>query len=332
MTDVTNGQDQDGAELSAANEQLLRELTERARTGGLKLTGEGLLGKLTKMVVEGALEGALEDHLGYEKNDPAGRNGGNSRNGYRAETVLTDAGPVESHGPLPEASLLALPAGLAETLGAIHAAGVVHRNLKPSNVLLAEDGPRLIDFGISRAAAEATALTQTGLVIGSPGFMSPEQAMGHVVGPPSDVFNLGAVLAFAATGKGPFGTGTTAAPLYRVAHGTPNVDRVPPAVRPLIGHCLAKDPGQRPTAVGLLAEVGALQPGGDWLPDSFTRTFVPATPSGSGLAPSGPAPAWGGSRARRAWRGARLRPGHTDHGGRFRRAGDPGQSALERRR
>ena len=96
MTDVTTSQGRDEAELSAADEQLLRELTERARAGGLKLTGEGgLLGKLTKMVVEGALEGELDDHLGYEKNDPAGRNGGNSRNGHRAKTVLTDTGPVE---------------------------------------------------------------------------------------------------------------------------------------------------------------------------------------------------------------------------------------------
>jgi hypothetical protein len=96
MTDVTQDRGEDGTELSAADEQLLRELTERARTGGLKLTGEGgLLGKLTKMVIEGALEGELDDHLGYEKNDPAGRNGGNSRNGYRAKTVITDAGPVE---------------------------------------------------------------------------------------------------------------------------------------------------------------------------------------------------------------------------------------------
>jgi eukaryotic-like serine/threonine-protein kinase len=195
---------------------------------------------------------------------------------------------VDSHGPLPVASLLALAAGLAESLNAIHAAGVVHRDLKPSNVLLAEDGPRVIDFGISRAAADVTALTQTGLVVGSPGFMSPEQVMGNRVGPPSDIFNLGAVLAFAATGEGPFGTGTTAALLYRVAHGTPNLDRVPPAVRPLIGRCLAKDPGQRPTAGGLLAEVGALQPGGSWLPDSLTRTFVRATPSGSALVPPGP--------------------------------------------
>ena len=100
MTDVTTGLDQDEAQLSAADEQVLRELTERARAGGLKLTGEGgLLGKLTKMVVEGALEGELDDHLGYAKNDPAGRDGGNSRNGYRAKTVLTDTGPVEISVP-----------------------------------------------------------------------------------------------------------------------------------------------------------------------------------------------------------------------------------------
>jgi putative transposase len=100
VTDVTNGQGQEQPELTAADEQLLRELTERARVGGLKLTGEGgLLGKLTKMVVEGALEGELDDHLGYEKNDPAGRNGGNSRNGHRGKTVLTDTGPVEISVP-----------------------------------------------------------------------------------------------------------------------------------------------------------------------------------------------------------------------------------------
>ena len=100
MVDVTDDQGQAGRELAAADEQLLRELTERARAGGLKLTGEGgLLGKLTKMVVEGALEGELDDHLGYEKNDPAGRNGGNSRNGHRAKTMLTEAGLVELSVP-----------------------------------------------------------------------------------------------------------------------------------------------------------------------------------------------------------------------------------------
>ena len=100
MTDVTTGQEQGGVEFSAADEQVLRELTERARAGGLKLTGEGgLLGKLTKMVVEGALEGELDGHLGYAKHDPAGRDGGNSRNGHRAKTVLTEAGPVEISVP-----------------------------------------------------------------------------------------------------------------------------------------------------------------------------------------------------------------------------------------
>jgi eukaryotic-like serine/threonine-protein kinase len=182
---------------------------------------------------------------------------------------------VGTHGPLPEASLLALAAGLAESLNAIHAAGLVHGDLKPSNVLLAEDGPRVIDFGISRAA-ESTALT---LVIGKPGFMSPEQIVGDDVGPPSDIFSLGAVLAFAATGEGPFGTGTTAALLYRVVHGTPSLDGVPATIRPLIERCLAKDPGQRPTVGGLLAQVGVLQPDGDWLPESFTRTFADGTPS-----------------------------------------------------
>jgi serine/threonine protein kinase len=98
---------------------------------------------------------------------------------------------VAAHGPLSEATLLPLAAALAEGLAAIHAAGVVHRDLKPSNVLLAADGPRVIDFGISRAV-EASALTGTNLLIGSPGFMSPEQAVGHDVGPPSDVFSLGA--------------------------------------------------------------------------------------------------------------------------------------------
>ena len=99
MTDVTSSENQDRVELPAADEQLLRELTERVRTGGLKLTGEGgLLGRLTKMVIEGALEGELDDHLGYGKHDPEGRDGGNSRNGHRAKTVLTDTGPVEISG------------------------------------------------------------------------------------------------------------------------------------------------------------------------------------------------------------------------------------------
>jgi hypothetical protein len=179
---------------------------------------------------------------------------------------------VHEHGALPVDSVLALAAGLAEGLGAVHAAGVVHRDLKPSNVLLAADGPRVIDFGISRAV-DATAMTQTGAVIGSPAFMSPEQFEGGAVGPASDVFSLGAVLAFAATGEAPFGHGEPAVLMYRVVHGTPRLDRLPGPVRPLVDRCLAKDPGQRPTAAQFLAELTAAHPSAadlnDWLPASI---------------------------------------------------------------
>jgi hypothetical protein len=155
-------------------------------------------------------------------------------------------------------SALMLAAGLAEGLSAIHAASVVHCDLKPSNVLLSQDGPRVIDFGISRAA-EAVSVTGAGLVVGSPGFMSPEQAVGREVGPPSDVFSLGAVLAFAAMGRGPFGEGSSPELAYRLVYSQPNLDPMPAELRPLVEHCLAKDPSQRPTADELLAEVGAVQ-------------------------------------------------------------------------
>jgi serine/threonine protein kinase len=177
---------------------------------------------------------------------------------------------VEARGPLPADSVLTLAAGLAEGLAAIHAAGVVHRDLKPSNVLLADDGPRVIDFGISRAM-EASMLTQSGTVMGSPGFMSPEQAEGDVVGPPSDVFSLAAVLTFAATGEGPFGDGSTPALIYRVVHREPDVTRLPGQIRPLIERCLAKDPRRRPTTADVLAEVGSAGPAAGWLPEPVTE-------------------------------------------------------------
>jgi serine/threonine protein kinase len=172
---------------------------------------------------------------------------------------------VVTGGPMSAGAVLALAAGLAEGLSAIHAAGVVHRDLKPSNVIVADDGPRVLDFGIS-LSAEASALTQTGMVVGSPGFMSPEQADGQDVGPPSDVFSLGAVLAFAATGQGPFGTGSTAALVYRVVHSEPDTGTLPDEVRPLIERCLAKDPRLRPTAGQVLAEVSTSRPAASPLP------------------------------------------------------------------
>lgn len=187
---------------------------------------------------------------------------------YVAGPSLADA--VRDHGPLLSAPLLALAAGLAEGLAAIHAAGVVHRDLKPSNILLADDGPRVIDFGISRAA-DASVLTSTGLIVGSPGFMSPEQADGGEVGPPSDVFSFGAVLAYAATGRSPFGTGSTPALVYRVVHGAPALDGIPAEASDLIGRCLAKDPARRPTAADLLAELGDASLTTGWPSAATTR-------------------------------------------------------------
>jgi len=167
---------------------------------------------------------------------------------------LTEA--VSGNGPLAPSAVASLGAGLAEGLQAIHAAGLVHRDLKPSNVLLADDGPRVIDFGISRAV-DGSMLTQAGTVLGSPGFLSPEQAEGHEVGPASDVFSLGAVLVFAAAGQGPFGTGTVASLVYRVVNAEPDLSGVPDALRPLLERCLAKDPASRPTASQLLTELAA---------------------------------------------------------------------------
>ena len=166
---------------------------------------------------------------------------------------------VGENGPLPEQALWPLLAGLVEALQAIHACGVVHRDLKPANVLLAADGPRVIDFGISRAA-DGTALTAAGVVFGTPGFMSPEQAEGRSAGPASDVFALGCVVAYAAAGAGPFGTGTAAAILYRVVHSEPVLDGIPPRLREMIAACLAKDPAARPT---LRALSGAISSGRD---------------------------------------------------------------------
>ena len=185
---------------------------------------------------------------------------------YVAGPSLTEA--VRNHGPFPVPTLLALAAGLAESLSAIHAAGVVHRDLKPSNVLLAEDGPRVIDFGISEAA-EAMALTGANVVIGSPGFMSPEQVLGQDIGTASDMFSLGAVLAFAGMGQGPFGAGSHAALVYRLVNSPPSLDRLPDEVRSLVGSCLAKHPSDRPTAHELLDVVGAIQPSRGWLEESI---------------------------------------------------------------
>jgi eukaryotic-like serine/threonine-protein kinase len=199
---------------------------------------------------------------------------------YVTGPSLADA--IAQRGPLPAASVLELAAGLAEGMSAIHSAGVIHRDLKPSNVLLAQDGPRVIDFGIS-VAAETSQLTRAGLLIGSPGYMSPEQVEGREVGPASDIFSLGAVLAFAATGEAPFGNGSAPTLAYRAVYRQVNLDRVPAEVRGLIDRCLAKDPGQRPAARDLMFAAAAIPPTERWAPAPVTRTFteLPAGQDGS---------------------------------------------------
>lgn len=187
---------------------------------------------------------------------------------------------VARSGAWPEGPVTSLAAGLAEALEAIHAAGLVHRDLKPSNVLLASDGPRVIDFGIS-VASEVSAITRTGAVIGTPGFMSPEQLTGGRVGPASDVFALGAVLAFTASGTGPFGTGSAQGLMFRIVYSEPDLAAVPPGLRPLVARCLAKDPADRPAIGDVLSEMtdgaGAakttlLFTSASWLPDTIAGT------------------------------------------------------------
>ncbi|WP_445064313.1 protein kinase domain-containing protein [Streptomyces sp. SAS_281] len=178
---------------------------------------------------------------------------------------------VSRHGPLPERSVRGLASGLCDALTDIHAAGLVHRDLKPSNVMVTIDGPRVIDFGIVRALDGPThgGLTSTGVVVGSPGFMAPEQVRGERLTTACDIFSLGSVLAFAAGGRLPFDTpeGRPHALMYRVVHEEPDLTGVPEALIPLIGDCLAKDPGARPSLATLRArEETQFRHLGPWLP------------------------------------------------------------------
>ncbi|MFJ2743627.1 serine/threonine-protein kinase [Streptomyces sp. NPDC087440] len=178
------------------------------------------------------------------------------------------------HGPLPERSVLILAAGLTRALKDIHAAGLIHRDLKPSNVLVTIDGPRVIDFGIARALETVTdsGLTRTGALVGSPGFMAPEQIRGDRVTPACDVFCLGSVLAYAATGRLPFGTTHSGvhALMFRIAQEPPDLADVPESLHDLIRDCLQKAPEARPDLDAVLARTGpAPAPGEPWLPASL---------------------------------------------------------------
>ncbi|MFF0335675.1 bifunctional serine/threonine-protein kinase/ABC transporter substrate-binding protein [Streptomyces fimicarius] len=196
---------------------------------------------------------------------------------------------VVRRGPLPVRSVTVLGRLLARALAAVHAAGLVHRDVKPGNVLLTASGPRLIDFGIARAA-DATALTATGLIVGTPGFLPPEQASGSATGATGadgadgsagsagDVFSLGCLLAYAATGRPPFGSGAVDAVLYRTVHGAPDLDGIDdPGLRSLLDRCLAKDPDERPAAAELDTLIAEDVPAGasaDWLPEDVARIIA----------------------------------------------------------
>ena len=162
---------------------------------------------------------------------------------------------VRRYGPLPPERVRALGAGLAEGLAAIHAHGLIHRDLKPGNVVMAEDGPRIIDFGIARSV-DSTGLTSTGAMVGTFAYMSPEQIRGELATPAMDVFSLGCVLAFAVTGRPPFGSDTAAAVMFRIVGQPPDLVGVTDAgVRDLIEGCLAKSPEERLTVPAILGAV-----------------------------------------------------------------------------
>ncbi|MEV5128445.1 protein kinase [Streptomyces decoyicus] len=214
------------------------------------------------------------------------------------------AAAVAEHGRLPVSAVLLLVAGIAEALQVIHGAGIVHRDLKPSNVLLAADGPRVIDFGIARAA-DATSLTSSGVTVGTPTFMAPEQAAGSTISPATDVFALGQVAAYAAVGTPAFGEGTSHGVLYRIVHEEPDLSGLPEELRELVTRCLAKDAGERPSVAEVIELCGAasgqtqLRRPEEWLPtavaaDITTRAAAPApaqTPPPPLEAPTAGAPA-----------------------------------------
>ncbi|MFJ7955419.1 serine/threonine-protein kinase [Streptomyces sp. NPDC096319] len=178
---------------------------------------------------------------------------------FLAGPTLDEA--VRAYGPMDVPTVRALAARLAHTLHDIHAAGLVHRDLKPANIVLTSTGPRIIDFGIARPEHGLT-LTTTGQIPVTPGYGAPEQVLGQRVGPASDVFSLGAVLVYAASGRRAFDGAHVAAVQYEVVHGTPDLALVPPELRTLIGPCLSKDPVHRP-APPQVAEAFAPPKGAD---------------------------------------------------------------------
>ncbi|MEO3845399.1 protein kinase, partial [Streptomyces sp. B22F1] len=264
--------------------------------------------------------------------------------GYVAGPTLQEV--VERYGPLPPESLFTLAYGLASALRDVHAAGLVHRDLKPSNVLVTIEGPRVIDFGIARALDSLSdgTVTRTGIVVGSPSFMSPEQIIGQDVSAASDVFCLGGLLAYAATGRAPFGSSSSGmhAVMFRVVQEDPDLAGVTdPALHGLISGCLAKLPGDRHGTEAIAGLTGPPDPEAAWLPAALTADLgrqaarlldTDTPPAGDRdtsplrtVPPADPAPPAQSRLA--AGTGAREATGHETPAG----AGAPGNPGAERR-
>ncbi len=227
--------------------------------------------------------------------------------GRALSVVMADGGPIEGD------DLVRLARGLAEALECVHAAGIVHRDLKPANVIIADGEPYLIDFGIA-CALESASVTASGAVVGTPGYLAPEVLEGWAAGPEADVFAWAATVAFAATGRQPYGTGPVTAVAYRVVHHEPDLSGVPSWLAPLLAECLDRDPGARPTAASLVARLAAASP----VVSSPVRAPLPSAaptldgPAG-GLAEG--LPGARGSAPTREWRPRERRPeGRPDAG------------------
>jgi serine/threonine protein kinase len=182
---------------------------------------------------------------------------------------------IAKYGSVDPDMLYTLATGLAEALTVIHAAGIMHRDLKPSNIILTDAGPKVIDFGIARRQ-DTTGMTKTGMVVGSMGFMAPEQISGHP-GPAADIFAWGVTVAYAASGRSPFGGGNTHSVLYRIMYGDPDIAAVPDSLRPLVEAALAKDPQTRPTAQQLLDRLTSASEPAERSTDALTQVISPQT-------------------------------------------------------
>jgi eukaryotic-like serine/threonine-protein kinase len=226
-----------------------------------------------------------------------------------APFVVTEYAPgpslseyMDKQGAVRGEMLFGLATGLAEALTVIHAAGIMHRDLKPSNIILTDAGPKVIDFGIARRQQDTSAVTKAGMMIGSMGFMAPEQITGNP-GPEADVFAWGVTVAYAATGRSPFGAGNTHSILYKIMYGDADIGTVPDHMRPLVEDALIKDPQSRPTARQLLDRLTSASERNEQTSENPTQLILrrtwqsgshtsppPSGPSPSGPSPSGPSP------------------------------------------